>query len=162
MIRIGVIAAKTAWVACAVAVPLIVLVDVESVLVTGSIVFLSGIISFWCGWRRYTRLTCLAVANCGIVLLFVALVNLFGWGPPDAEIPFALMGTAFAAMTLPAIISVARNVPIQDPRVCATCGYLLYALVTPRCPECGTEFNASLLTTDQRGELADQRRSNRQ
>jgi len=30
---------------------------------------------------------------------------------------------------------------------CQHCGYLLFGLKTPRCPECGTEFDPSLLKT---------------
>ena len=82
------------WIFCAVAWILIV-VHVESVLATGPVVFAFGValmissrrVSFWS--------MIIGLCNVCVCLLFIAFVNLWGWGPDKAHLPFSIMGLVY-------------------------------------------------------------------
>ena len=91
---------------------------------------------------RYVGAGALGCAHCGLCVLFVALVNALNWGPSRASIPFTLMGLAYMIAALPACVYIWRHPPAHKPPwVCADCGYLLFGLTEPRCPECGRAFD---------------------
>jgi hypothetical protein len=146
----GVVALWAGWVACAVALLLIILYDVESVLVTGPIIAILGLVAVALGiGARFSLVALLGVANCSICLLFFGLVLTLGWSPADADAPFAGMGLVFTVSTLPAVLRATRRAPATlSPWICARCGYLLYGLSEARCPECGTPFDPSLLNSE--------------
>jgi ribosomal protein L40E len=124
---------------------LLLFVKVESVLFTGPILFFLGIILIL-GSRpvRFWRGGILGVLHCGIFVLLVMLVNLFHWSPDNAKVPFIIMGGMYLLGTLPLGVFAYRNVPASyDPSRCSRCGYLLYGLTEPRCPECGTPCDLS-------------------
>lgn len=66
---------------------------------------------------------------------------LFDPGPVPSFAAAILPGMV-AAATLPFAFRVWKH-PLdeRDPYICRQCGYLLYGLKDPRCPECGTPFD---------------------
>jgi len=132
-----------AWIISVVAWILIVAVDVESVMCTGALTLLIGIYQIRPRlFREYRPLWALGIAECGVVILFISLVNIFSWSPSDAEVPFTLMGALFVLTTLPLVIHAWKHPPpLQLPWQCSYCGYLLFGLTESRCPECSTPFD---------------------
>lgn len=57
----------------------------------------------------------------------------------------ALIALVAVALVLPAIRFWSRPLKPSDPWRCRRCGYSLYGLSEPRCPECGTVFARSTL-----------------
>jgi hypothetical protein len=83
--------------ACVIAWAFLTFVDVESVLVSGPVLFLLGAALFVGGLvHRDRRSVVFGAAHASVCLLFVGLVNLFGWGPSEAKHPFALLGGIYA------------------------------------------------------------------
>lgn len=146
-VRWGLVTVWLGWAACAVALLLIVFYDVKSVVVTGPIIAVIGIASVPLGIRgKYAWALLVGVANCAICLLFWMLVLTLDWSPQDAHVPFAVMGLAYTLATLPLAIRATRRAPASvSPWICVRCGYLLYGLSEPRCPECGTPFDPALV-----------------
>lgn len=136
------------WFCCAMAWLLIVLVDIESVLVTGPLIFLMGAILILLSRNpRFVRGMALGFCHIFVCLLFFGLVQVFHWRPGQAHAPFALMGLCYVTMTIMLTFWALRRAPkVQTPWGCDQCGYLLYGLTEPRCPECGTPFDPSRLT----------------
>lgn len=141
MLRIAMVAAAidgvVAW--------LLLFVVVENVLFTGPILFALGIalivgswpIRFWWGGM-------LGAMHCGICALLVMLVNLLRLSPGTAKAPSIVMGAVYLVSALPLAAFAYCNIPAEhDPSRCVKCGYLLYGLSEPRCPECGTAFDLS-------------------
>ena len=86
-------AAALAWIACAIAWLLIVGVDVETVIITGPIIAVLGLMILIRGIiERRPPFAILGAAHLGICLLFIVLVNLFHWSPGEATKPFSVMG----------------------------------------------------------------------
>ncbi len=137
------------WLSCAVAEGLIVFWDVESVLVTGPIILLLALIGIILAWSAgYRALALLGLANALICLLFFSLVISLNWKPPDAKTPFAIMGFLYTLSTLPIACWLTQRAPGRpNPWECLECGYLLYGLTEPRCPECGRVFDPAVLNT---------------
>lgn len=129
-----------AWLSCwasAEAAAVIGLVGVGASLV---LIILSIIERYAWGWR-------LGAANCGLYLLLFMLVVIARLGPEEAQIPFLSIGGAYLAAVAPFTVRAWRHGPEkQHPMMCVKCGYLLYGLTQPRCPECGTSFDPKLLT----------------
>ena len=85
-----------AWMTCLVAAFLIAQVDVESVLVTGPILFTLGLLALLAGALTRQRLPLfLGVAHCSVCLLFFFLVFLLEWSPQEARTPFIVMGSLY-------------------------------------------------------------------
>lgn len=135
------------WLTCAVAWILVVAVDVESVVGTGPIIFsIGGAIIILGGIVQYRLAIWAGVAHCGICVLFTALVNIFSWSPREAEMPFGIMGAVYVIASLPLTWwAFRRPPPTRQPWECRECGYLLFGLAEPRCPECGTTFDPQVL-----------------
>ena len=140
-----------AWGVCAIAWVLIVSVDVESVMITGPIVFALGIVAVTTGFsRRYGSSILLGACHVSIVNLFVLLVNIFAWSPSDAETPFAAMGLIYVIVTAPLTVWVWRHRPVlYQPWQCQTCGYPLFGLAGANCPECGLAFDSARVAATQ-------------
>jgi len=89
-----------AWAACAAGWAALVLIDTETVVISGAVIALLGIamavFGFRAGRRRYAWL---GLAHVAICLLFVVLVNLLTWSPRDAHLPFAVMGAMHVIAT---------------------------------------------------------------
>ena len=159
-VRWGLAGAWTGWTACAIALLLIVIKDVESVIFTGPVIAFLGVIMISLGCTgRYRPILYLGAANCAICILFFGLVQWLSWSPRQADLPFTIMGLLYTLASLYILILSTRRAPIErvNPWQCSGCGYLLYGLQDPRCPECGTSFNPSLLhkysDTDDDGSL---------
>ena len=139
---------------------LVMFVDVESVIVSGSLLFLQAVLLAILASRSRTpgffRLACM---HAGFCVLLVALVNIFRWSPSDAEVPFSVLTPLFGLGMYFKSRSMLAIYPRYDDSVCQVCGYPLQGLSTPRCPECGTPFPADRLEpyrdTDRRDGLVE-------
>ena len=131
----------------------VMLEEVETVIVSGPLLFLAGAITlFIARTLKYALGIAVGGAQIGICLLFVSLVNILRWGPSAAEGPFKLMSILYMAGALPAAVAAALRIP-DDPMFgrCEQCGYRLYGLTAARCPECGRGFDPALLPALARG-----------
>ena len=88
------------WAACAIATVLIPVVDVESVIVTGPVIFVMGGATLIAGLRvRSPWHEVVGAGHCAICLLFFMFANWMRWGPGEAHTPFALMGLAYTLLS---------------------------------------------------------------
>ena len=85
---------------------------VESVLVTGPILFTLGVLALLGGaFNRERWPVVLGAGHCGVCVLFLLLVNAFHWSPRDAKLPFVVMGAAYTFLLapVPTILTVGRR-----------------------------------------------------
>jgi hypothetical protein len=83
---------------CAVGWALLAFVDVETVVVSGPVLFVLGLVLIVAGGvTRSWRAVGFGAAHVGVCILFVALVNLRHWSPRQAEAPFTIMGSAYTS-----------------------------------------------------------------
>ncbi len=138
----GLLIAWLAWGACAVA-EVLLLHEVESVMVTGPVIFILGLFVITLALiGRYRLLAMIGLADTLICVLFFTLVQVLTWGPGDAYAPFAVLGAIYVASLLPIMLTATRRVPrTRQGDRCLSCGYLLHGLPEPRCPECGQPFD---------------------
>ena len=120
---------------------------VESVLIAAPVLCLfASILMALAVAYRLRAVGRIAAAHWGICLLFVCLVNLLDWSPNEAELPFKIMAALYGLLMLPLSLRCASALRLPPAEAeCETCGYLLYGLVEPRCPECGTPFDRERL-----------------
>ena len=86
--RAGRVGAALGWLCCLVA-QAFILHEVESVIVTGPILFLIGAVLIVSGtFTRDRWMTFIGAGHCTVCVLFFALVNLFSWSPSQARLPF--------------------------------------------------------------------------
>jgi hypothetical protein len=86
--------------ACAVATALIPVVDVETVIISGPVIFVMGAAILIAAMRvRSPWHAVLGAGHCAICLLFFMFANWMGWGPPEARVPFAIMGLAYTLLS---------------------------------------------------------------
>jgi hypothetical protein len=98
------------WGSCVTAVGLIAVVSVESVLITGPVIFLLGLMAILGGtWTRATWTLVTGVAHCGICILFMMLVNVWNWSPSYAREPFWWMGIGYTVASLPLTVMGSRR-----------------------------------------------------
>jgi hypothetical protein len=100
-------AATLALLTAAAAWALLCFVRVESVVLTGPILFVLGALTLVGGFLTgRTLLIGIGGAHCFICVLFVALVNALRWNPREAHDPFTWMGLVFtAAVTVPTLVA---------------------------------------------------------
>jgi phosphopantothenoylcysteine decarboxylase/phosphopantothenate--cysteine ligase len=123
----------------------VLLLDTESVELSGPIIFLLGLVVLVGGARAYLVAAHMGLCYMSLVLLLIALVNIFTWSPDEARGPFLLIGGLFL-FSMPVWLFLASSrLPIESHLHCQKCGYLLVGLSSPRCPECGTPFNADVV-----------------
>jgi hypothetical protein len=94
------------WAMCVIACIAIAAYDVESVLVSGPVIFILGALLIVAGaiLRRHLA-TLIGAGHCAICLLFFALVNIRHWGPSDAHDPFLAMGALYVlATSIPSLL----------------------------------------------------------
>ncbi len=132
-----------AWLVCVGTWVLIAFVDVESVLVAGPIILLLGILLVVLGYlRQYRWAFRLGVAHIAVTWLFFGLVNLLEWSPRQAVLPFTIIGLAYLAFVTPLTwLAWRQRPPVFEPWQCQACGYPLFGLAHPNCPECGRPFD---------------------
>ena len=109
-LRVARVAAGLALPDCVVALLVLRFVKVESVLITGAVLFLLGTLTLLGGaMGRRPWFTVLGGAHCFVCVLFFVLVNVRGWSPDDAREPFTWMGLTYtlaaAGMTWAAFAS---------------------------------------------------------
>lgn len=140
LLGVGILCALCAWLA-------IPLITVESVLFSGPILAIVGLATTIYGIRHhYPQVTTMGAAHVAICILFVSLVNLLGWGPGAARVPFMLMGAIYILIMAPLSWAIGKALPqVHQFGACPHCGYLLYGLTDPRCPECGQPFDPAWL-----------------
>ena len=124
-------------------------VDVRTVLITGSLLLLTGIaLIFVARNARYGAAYGVGLSHAVFVGFIVAIVNIFRLSPDDALKPFSWLGGAYILLMVFAGRVAWKAAPrTPDPSRCTICGYLLFGLHEPRCPECGTPFDPRLLET---------------
>jgi hypothetical protein len=134
------------WVACLIG-WLLIFLDTETVVGSGPVILLVGLVLMIVGAVQRRLLSALIGAgHCGVCLLFFTLVAVFDWSPSGAHVPFLIMGILYVVAITPLTVLAWRKPPhARPPWECQVCGYLLYGLSEPRCPECGTEFDPSRL-----------------
>lgn len=117
--------------------------EVRSVLVTGPIVLVLGLILLIRSIRlHFPSGLALGILHCAVPILLTLLVAAMSWSPEESKWPFVGIGGLYLAATLPLANAAYWLVPTRrDPNRCVRCGYLLCGLTEPRCPECGTPFN---------------------
>ena len=79
--------------------------EVRSVVISGPLILAVGVVILIGGAVTGRRSAIvIGACHCGIVALFVGLVNLLHWSPHNAEAPFMVMGTIHcAAMLFPTV-----------------------------------------------------------
>jgi ADP-ribose pyrophosphatase YjhB (NUDIX family) len=142
------VAAWTAIVAAAVSVVawvVVAFIDVEGGAGIGVTLFLLGVVIVIMALKPFFPLAIVAgAAHMCIVLVLMALVNLFGWSPGDAHVPFTAIGIPYCGAIVPLAIAAWRRRPMRfPPWCCQACGYALFGLETPCCPECGRAFDVA-------------------
>lgn len=136
---IAVLLAWCGWLAVAVTIPLIIWVDVESILVTGPIlaVFASLLVGFAYPIRSKLALA-LGSGFLAVVIGTFLMIAIPQLNQREAEIPCLVIAVTTAIVTLAPVIWMGFLRPaIRGPYDCRNCGYDLHACVTPTCPECG-------------------------
>lgn len=90
---------------CIVAATLIAFVDVESVMGSGPVLALFGIVLLVAGLVKRKKLRAiLGGLHCMVCALFVVMVNLWNWGPADADAPFLVMGVVHTLVTAGVVV----------------------------------------------------------
>lgn len=137
------------WLTVFAATLLVAFREVESVLVTGPVLLLGGVVlATLAAGAGYRRAMWIGVGHCVLCLFVLLLVNVAGWGPNRAHEPLTAIGAIYmTAVLLPSVLAWANPPREVDPGVCVKCGYSLFGLHEPRCPECGTGFDPKLLLT---------------
>ena len=133
VMTVSVLASWVAWL-------LIPAVDVETVCISGPVLLLLGVTIIFLARVQNIWALALGVAQIGICLLFFGLVIALQWGPGRAEKPFAWMGLIYLlVMAFPMIMALSTGGK-SGPTAwhCTQCGYFLFGITQPRCPECGT------------------------
>lgn len=134
------------WLTCLVA-WLLIFLTAETVLGSGPILFCLGLAIIVLGMiLKHPISALIGVAHCLMCVIFLGLVNLLDWSPHQAQVPFLIMGALYMiGMVFPGFVALRKLPKSRSPWECQTCGYLLYGLSQPRCPECGTGFDPNLL-----------------
>jgi hypothetical protein len=96
--------------------------EIESIVVSGPILSLSGLVSAaWCAARGRTRGLYFSASVPTIAVVCFALINGLGWGPSQAQTPIATLLVVFAAASIPLGVFALReadgwaNVPKRGP-----------------------------------------------
>lgn len=134
----------------------ILFIDVESVVLTGPIEFILGLllIIFAAILNHHLGIT-LGGLMISIAIALTALVNILHWSPSDAHTPFVYITTPFVLCTTPMFVFALLRIPKAFFEwQCPSCGYLIYGLESPQCPECGTELNPDMVEKYRQHELS--------
>jgi hypothetical protein len=132
------------WVAAAIA-WLLAFVDIESIMLSGPVLMLLAMAgAVVAGRARSGALFVTAVVQWGMpVAIFILIVGM-NWGPNAARAPVLTIGAIYLATLAPFVAwAFYRGDAARTPWTCAHCGYALIGLTKPRCPECGSGFNAA-------------------
>lgn len=127
------------WLTVVVTIPLIVWIDVESILATGPILMVFALLLIAFAYPVRSRLpAALGGGFLAVVLGTFLMIAIPELSPEEAEIPCLIVAVTTAVATLAPVIWMGFLRPaIRSPYDCWKCGYDLHACVTPACPECG-------------------------
>ncbi|MHC4443513.1 MAG: hypothetical protein ACYTBZ_13280 [Planctomycetota bacterium] len=116
--------------------------------VGGSVIIISAIVLIIAGRRiGYTGAWRLGIFQCVACLVIASLSWLTIFNLNLVIMQITLVMACFIVHFIASLL-VWKNHPwlsIHKRFECKQCGYLLFGLITPRCPECGTKFNPALL-----------------
>lgn len=128
---------------------LMIFVDVETVIGSGPILFLLGVMLLITQiplTKRSRATALLGGLNVLLPILFTSLVNLLHWSPSDAELPFGIMGSLAILITVPLTRKSWQHSKSMRPAwLCQHCGYPLINLTSETCPECGEVFDIQVV-----------------
>jgi hypothetical protein len=115
--RIARACAVVAWPCCLFTWALVAAGNVQTVLVGGPVIFVLGLLVLLGGiFGRNRWFVGVGVGHCAVCVLFLFLVNALHWGPPDARVPFTIMGAAYTlAAAAPTAIALKARPP-SSPR----------------------------------------------
>jgi hypothetical protein len=134
------------WIACAAA-TVADLFEARYTAICGPVILLLGLALLLCGCLVRNGLTIVTgISHCGVCLLFFGLVRLLHWGPDSAQVPFFWMGLLYSAFAAWLTRKTYRTLVAYKPWQCQHCGYVLFGLSEPRCPECGRPFSPTQMT----------------
>lgn len=124
------------------------LIEIESIVISGLWLLLFGLLMTVFGLRRgQYRVAYLGLAHLIFPCLIASLIAVMRWSPNEAMVPVPLICAPYVVSAIGVTVRVIRRLPQPyDPNRCEKCGYLLFGLPTPRCPECGTPFDPTRLT----------------
>jgi hypothetical protein len=89
-----------AWAACAAGWAALVLIETETVVISGPVIALLGVAMTVTGSRAGRRAYAwVGLSHVVICALFVTLVNLLTWSPQEAHLPFAVIGAIHVIAT---------------------------------------------------------------
>ncbi len=147
----GYVVAWVAWSVCLVTQVLIGTYDVKVVLATGPFVFALGLMVLALGYgARHGSMMRLGITYSLMCVGSFLSVIVFDLSPTEAETPFFVAGL----ILVPVLAIWCSRIVVEPPPMpedvdsyrCQQCGYLLYGLREPRCPECGQAFDATKLS----------------
>lgn len=121
-------------------------VDIETVLYTGPAISVFGSIVFGFAIKHdHKQGVRLSVWMVGFTIFLTVLTASAEWGPQDAKVPFAFLGSVFVITCLVLSNRTFKHAPrCYEDWQCQHCGYPIYGLSTNQCPECGTEADAAM------------------
>ena len=126
---------------------LILFIHVETVAGTGPIESALGlvILIFAIVYRHLVGII-LGASMIGISVLLFLLVLTLQWSPSDAKLPFSFVTSIYMLFNLPMTVYLLARPPVlYQEWQCSRCGYLIYGLQSPQCPECGSNLNPELV-----------------
>lgn len=122
---------------------LVAFIDVKVIVGLGPVICLCGLVGIVLAWRAVDILLIAAnTAHVFVCLFLWLLIVATGWSPFEATVPVLFVAGVYCAVMTPISILIYRRHQRQGwPWECARCGYLLFGLTEPRCPECGLGFD---------------------
>lgn len=125
----------------------IFLIDIEIAAGSGPIIGVLGLVIMGFA-KKYNHPpgTRMGYTMVSFVIGLTLLIWIAGWSPSEAYIPFGVLGTGFViAMFVLSNRSFATAPKRFQDWNCQQCGYPIYGLTTPRCPECGNAIDPAML-----------------
>lgn len=126
---------------------LILFIHVETVVGTGPIesALGLGILIIAMIYRHLVGIV-LGASMIGISVLMFLLVLTLHWSPSDAKLPFSFIASIYMLFNLPMTAYLLARPPVlYQEWQCTGCGYLIYGLQSPLCPECGSNLDPKLV-----------------
>lgn len=123
------------------------LIDPQTVLFTGPVVLLYGILQLLSS-NGHRAVQALGAGNCIVVIAVTTIIVVAELGPADSLATILLFGLPWLIASVVIAFKARRYTPSKRDRFpwnCAACGYPLVGVAGDACPECGTRFDARKL-----------------
>ncbi len=144
-IRLCRVVLPVSWGLCVLA-TVVGLADAGFTALCAPFIFVLGLVLIGGGWSAGSRRTVvLGACHCAICLLVFALTRLSHWSPRQSQGPFVLIGAIYTAVTASSMRQARKELPRFAWWQCRRCGFALFGLTRPRCPECGQGFHPAML-----------------